>query len=157
MEKDTQSSTNLQNSTFGEESMFLPAADNVPLESEDSTAMPWVGEECTIGSSTTDDAYSPAPGSTSSASSVATVRSRTSRQHHLSLAERKSRKKEQNKTAAEKYRSKKRIERETLITREANLKKENRDLKSEYESMKNRLEQFKQLFVNVLEIPIPPN
>lgn len=157
MEKETHPSTDLQSSTFAEESMLLPVPDESLIEPEDSTAMPWIGEECTIGSSTNDDTYSPAPESASSTGSVATVRSRSARQHHLTLSERKSRKKEQNKTAAEKYRSKKRLERDTLIKREADLKKENRDLKSEFESMKNRLEQFKQLFVNVLEIPIPPN
>ena len=147
MEKDADASSDLQTSTFAEESMLLP----VPDESDESAALPWVAEECTVESVTTDDGSSPA------VPSAAPSRARPTRQHHLSLAERKLRKKGQNKTAAEKYRLKKRTERDSLAKREAQLKKGNETLKSDLKSMKYRLEQFKQLFVDVLQIRLPEN
>jgi len=73
----------------------------------------------------------------------------------LSTTERKLRKKDQNKTAAEKYRFKKRTERNELITRHLQLKTQNQELKFEFENLTYRLEQFKNLFTDVLQIPIP--
>jgi hypothetical protein len=79
----------------------------------------------------------------------------STKKRSFSTIERKLRKKDQNKTAAEKYRLKKRSERNELITRHTNLKNQNRELKFEMENLTFQLEQFKQLFVDVLQIPIP--
>lgn len=156
MNNDPEPSCDLQKSTLTEESMFLPTGDDSAIISEESSALLWVGEECTVESTTTDEPFSPPPSSISSASSALSPQRRT-KKCHLTLAERKLRKKDQNKAAAEKYRLKKRLERDDLIKRETKVKEENQALKSELESWKFRLEQFKKLAVNVLQIPLPPN
>lgn len=148
-------------SSFDEKSMFLPALDST-VDSEDSSAPPWVGEECTVGSSTDEDVRlsldSPMPSvsSISSASSSSAAK-RFSKSPRLSTVDRRLRKKDQNKTAAEKYRQKKRTERDELAHRQSTLKNQNRELKFELENLTFRLEQFKQLFVDVLQIPVPPS
>jgi len=121
-----------------------------------STAFQWVGEECTVESPNTEDMMVPPSPSLSSASSAPSVsRQKSKKKSSLSTTERKLRKKDQNKTAAEKYRLKKRAERDELITRHSDLKNQNRELKFELENISNQVEQFKQLFFDVLQIPIP--
>ena len=115
-------------------------------------SLPWVGKECTIESNGTEDMAvpaSPVPSSVSSSSRSSKGKTR------LSTSDRKLRKKDQNKTAAEKYRQKKRFERDGLLQRHQELAKQNQNLKNEVENFTLRLEQFKTLFVDVLQIPIP--
>jgi hypothetical protein len=119
---------------------------------DDST---WVGGECVVESQNTEDMMVPSVSSTSSTASGS--RSKTKKKSSLSTIERKLRKKDQNKTAAEKYRIKKRAERDELVTRHTDLKNQNRELKFELENASFQLEQLKQLFVDVLQIPIPSN
>jgi len=88
------------------------------------------------------------PSSSSASSSPAP----TTKKAKLSTVERKLRKKDQNKTAAEKYRMKKKSERHCLLDRHAQLKSVNRDLKLELENLAFRVEKFKQLFVDLLQI-----
>lgn len=73
----------------------------------------------------------------------------------LSPVERKVRKKDQNKNAAEKYRIKKKTERDRLLDRHAKLKGSNLGLKLELENLSYQVQQLKQLFVDVLQIPLP--
>jgi hypothetical protein len=121
-----------------------------------STAFQWVGQECTVESPNTEDMMVPPSPSLSSASSSPSVsRPKSKKKSSLSTTERKLRKKDQNKTAAEKYRLKKRAERDELITRHSDLKNQNRELKFELEKISNQVEQIKQLFFDVLEIPMP--
>jgi len=70
----------------------------------------------------------------------------------LSVVERKLRKKDQNKTAAEKYRIKKKSERHTLLDQHLQLKKSNTALKLELENLSYRVQHIKQLFVDLLKI-----
>ena len=98
----------------------------------------------------------PSPSVLSEAAS-STISRRSTKKSTLSSTERKLRKKDQNKTAAEKYRLKKKDERSQLMTRFTDLKSQNHELKFKLQSLTNRLEQFKQLFVDVLQIPIPSN
>jgi hypothetical protein len=112
-------------------------------DSSDASLIPWISGECTIDEKTVDDV------------TVPMTSSKVSRRYSLSIGERKLRKKDQNKSAAEKYRLKKRAERDELLQRQAQLKNANQDLRLELESLKFRLDQFKQLCVDVLEIPLP--
>ena len=148
-------------SSFDEKSMFLPALDST-VDSDDSSVPPWVGEECTVGSGTNDDIRvsldSPMPSvSSMSSASSSSAAKRFSKSPRLSTVDRRLRKKDQNKTAAEKYRQKKRTERDELAHRQSTLQNQNRELKFELENFTFRLEQFKQLFVDVLQIPLPPS
>jgi len=127
-------------------------------ENSSSTILEWVGEECTIASVNTEDMMvppSPSPSFSSSTLSSSSVREKSTKKQKLSLGERKTRKKGQNKTAAEKYRTKKRAERNELINRHSDLKNQNRELKFQFDNLTYRLEQFKQLFIDVLQIPLP--
>ncbi|CAF3653704.1 unnamed protein product [Adineta steineri] len=72
----------------------------------------------------------------------------------LSVVERKLRKKTQNKTAAEKYRIKKKSERHILLDRHLKLKNTNTELKLELENLTFRVEKFKKLFVDLLQIDL---
>ena len=72
----------------------------------------------------------PSPSLSSTESSSTISRKKTK----LSVIERKLRKKDQNKTAAEKYRIKKKTERNVLIDRHSKLKDTNRELKLELEN-----------------------
>lgn len=76
----------------------------------------------------------------------------TTKKTKLCTVERKRRKKDQNKTAAEKYRTKKKSERHSLLDRHAQLKSINRELKLELDNLAFRVEKFKQLFVDLLQI-----
>lgn len=73
----------------------------------------------------------------------------------LSVNERKLRKKDQNKTAAEKYRLKKKSERHQLLDRQLKLKNQNTELKSELENLTYRVQQFKKLFSELVQIESP--
>ena len=117
------------------------------------SALPWIGKECTIESNCTEDMTVPASPVLSSVSSSS--RSSKGGRSKLSTNDRKLRKKGQNKTAAEKYRQKKRLERDELLERHQQLTKQNQNLKSEVENFTLRLEQFKILFADVLQIPMP--
>jgi len=90
----------------------------------------------------------PSPSLSSTSSSPASSTKKTK----LSTIERKLRKKNQNKTAAEKYRIKKKSERHSLLERHAELKNTNQELKVELENLTFRVEKFKQLFVDLLQI-----
>lgn len=92
---------------------------------------------------------SPSLSSTSSSSTPSTKKTK------LSVVERKLRKKTQNKTAAEKYRIRKKYERHHLGDRHMQLKTTNTELKLELENLTFRLEKFKQLFVDLLHIDLP--
>ena len=76
----------------------------------------------------------------------------------LSIGERRLRKKSQNKTAAEKYRIKKRSEHNQLLDRHSKLKDVNRELKSELENLTFHVQRFKQIFIDLFQIdPIISN
>ena len=62
------------------------------------------------------------------------------------------RKKSQNKTAAEKYRKKKQSERNLLLDQHIKLKTTNQELRIELDNLTYRVEQFKKLFVDLLQI-----
>jgi len=81
-----------------------------------SSAFPWIGDEYTRN---TDMVVPPSPPLSSIGSSPASVIKKSK----LSVVERKLRKKDQNKTAAEKYRIKKKSERHKLLDRHLHLKK----------------------------------
>jgi hypothetical protein len=66
----------------------------------------------------------------------------------LTVVERRLRKKDQNKSAAEKYRLKKKSERHKLLDRHSRLKKSNTELKLELENLAYRVQHIKQLFIN---------
>jgi len=85
----------------------------------------------------------PSPPLSSASSSPAPVLGKKTK---LSSVERKLRKKGQNKTAAEKYRIKKKSERSLLVDRHTQLKTLNKELRLELENLAYRVQQFKQLF-----------
>lgn len=104
------------------------------------------------------DMIVPAPSPSSSSSSLSSPSSSISSSPGLSLkrtklstVERKLRKKDQNKTAAEKYRSKKKSERTQLLDRQAKLKRINKELKSELDDLSYRVQKFKQLFAELVQ------
>jgi hypothetical protein len=120
---------------------------NSPLSNvEDTTStFPWIGDEYTRN---TDMVVPPSPPLSSTGSSPAPVIKKSK----LSVVERKLRKKDQNKTAAEKYRIKKKSERHKLLDRRLHLKNSNRELKLELENLTYRVQQIKQLFVDLLQV-----
>lgn len=153
----------LDDSTLGrytsQISLPSPAVDTqdltfYPVE-DDSTSSTflWVGEECTIGSN--DMLVPPSPPSSSASSPASQSKIEIPRKKNFNSLERKLRKKDQNKNAAEKYRLKKRNERGELLARHTHLKSANQELKFEINNLTFKLEQFKQLFVDVLQIPLP--
>jgi len=144
-------SMDVQNSSDTNDTSFYPVDD----DSTSSTFI-WVGGECTVESKLPGDMRVPlSPPISSAASSPSVSQTGSSKKRSYSMMERKSRKKDQNKTAAEKYRLKKRSERNELLTRHTDLKNQNRELKFDMENLTFQLAQFKQLFVDVLQIPIP--
>ena len=153
----------LDDSAFGryisQISLPSPAVDTQDLtfysiedESTSSTLL-WVGEECTIGSN--DMLVPPSPPSSSASSPASESKSEMPRKKSFTSLERRLRKKDQNKSAAEKYRLKKRNERGELLARHSHLKDQNQELKFEINNLTFQLEQFKQLFVDILQIPLP--
>jgi hypothetical protein len=115
--------------------------DNSPLSQvEDaSSTLSWFGDEYPIN---TDMIVPLSPPLSASSSSPGSITKKTK----LSPGERRLRKKGQNKTAAEKYRIKKKSERNQLLDRHLKLKTLNKELKSELENLTYRIQQFKQLF-----------
>jgi vacuolar-type H+-ATPase subunit I/STV1 len=73
----------------------------------------------------------------------------------LSTLERRLRKKNQNKTAAEKYRIRKKSERHQLLDQHLKLTNTNKELKLELENLAYRVHQFKQLFTDIVQIDLP--
>ena len=123
---------------------------NSPLSNVDETlsTFPWIGDDFSIN---IDMVVPPSPPLSSSGSSPAP----SIKKPKLSTVERKSRKKDQNKTAAEKYRIRKKSERHLLLDRHLKVKNTNKALRSELENLTFRVEKFKQLFVDLLHIELP--
>jgi len=119
---------------------------NSPLSSAEDTSstFPLFDDEYPIN---IDMIVPPSPPLSSIGSSPAPSTKKTK----LSTVERKLRKKGQNKTAAEKYRIKKKSERNQLLDRHLKLKNINKDLKLELENLTYRVQQFKQLFVDLVQ------
>lgn len=123
---------------------------NSPLSNVEytSSTFPSIGDDFTIN---TDMVVPPSPPLSSIGSSPAPTMKKTK----LSVVERKLRKKGQNKTAAEKYRVKKKSERQQLLDRHLKLQNKNKELKLELENLAYRVEQFKQLVVDFVQIDLP--
>jgi hypothetical protein len=121
---------------------------NSPLSSTvddtSSTTFPWIGDEYTKNSGV-NAPLSPPLSSTGSSPAPVTKRPK------LSVIERKLRKKDQNKNAAEKYRIRKKSERHQLLDQHMKLKNLNKDLKLELENLTYRVQQFKKLFVDLVQ------
>ncbi|CAF3438184.1 unnamed protein product [Rotaria socialis] len=110
-----------------------------------SSILSWIGDESPVN---TDMIVPPSPSLSSTDSSSMP----STKKQKLTTTERKLRKKDQNKSAAEKYRIKKKSERHELLDRQSKLKDINLELKLELENLTYRVEQFKQLFANLSEI-----
>jgi len=123
---------------------------NSPLSSVEDTSstLSWIGSDYTIN---TDMIVPPSPPLSSIGSSPAPL----TKKSKLSTVERKLRKKGQNKSAAEKYRIKKKSERHQLLDRRSQLKNINIELKSELENLTYRVQQFKQLFADLVQTDLP--
>jgi len=123
---------------------------NSPLSSVEDTSstLPSIGDDYTIN---TDMIVPPSPPLSSIGSSPAPLTKRPK----LSVVERKLRKKDQNKNAAEKYRIRKKSERHQLLDRHLQLKNTNKELKLELENLTYRVDQFKTLFADLLQIELP--
>jgi hypothetical protein len=110
-----------------------------------SSTFPWIGDEY---SKNTDMVVPPSPPLSSIGSSPAPI----IKKPKLSIVERKLRKKDQNKSAAEKYRIKKKSERQKLLDRHSKLNHSNKELRLELENLTYRVQHIKQLFVDLLQI-----
>ena len=86
-----------------------------------------------------------------------TMSTGSTKRSKLNPVERKIRKKKQNKNAAEKYRVKKKSERDQLLDRHGLLKSFNQNLKLEMENLTFQVQQLKQLLVDVVQVPLPPS
>jgi len=122
---------------------------NSPLSSVEDTSStyPWIGNEFAIN---TDMVVPPSPPLSSIGSSPAPAIKKTK----LSVVERKIRKKDQNKNAAEKYRVRKKSERNQLLDRHLKLHNKNKELKLELENLTYRVQKFKQLFADFVQIDL---
>jgi hypothetical protein len=109
-----------------------------------SSTLSWIGDEYPIN---TDMILPPSPPLSSTGSSPAPSTKKTK----LSTVERRLRKKDQNKTAAEKYRIKKKSERHQLLDHRLKLTKINKELKLELENLTYRVQQFKQVFADLVQ------
>jgi hypothetical protein len=109
-----------------------------------SSTFSWIGDEYPIN---TDMIVPPSPPLSSTGSSPAPSTKKTK----LSTVERRLRKKDQNKTAAEKYRIKKKSERHQLLDHRLKLSKINKELKLELENLTYRVQQFKQVFADLVQ------
>jgi len=123
---------------------------NSPLSSvEDTlTTLSWNGDDYT---KSIDMVVPPSPPLSPASSSPKPI----TKKSKLTVVERKLRKKDQNKTAAEKYRVKKKSERHILLDRHSILKNKNRELKLELENLTYRVQHIKQLFVDILQMDPP--
>lgn len=123
------------------DTIYSPLSSNA----EDTSAgCSWLGDESTKN---LDMSLPPSPPLSSTGSSPAPMTKRPK----LSVVERKLRKKDQNKSAAEKYRIKKKSERHQLLDQRMKLSNINKDLKLELENLTYRVQHFKQLFVDIVE------
>lgn len=130
-----------------------------PMETTNSSdSLSWFNEQYPINTDMIVPASPPSSSSSSSSSSSLSSPSSISsspapslKRPKLTTVERKMRKKGQNKTAAEKYRVKKKSERTELLERQATLKLRNKELKSELDDLTYRVEQFKQLFTEFIQ------
>jgi len=120
--------------------------DSSPLTSveDSSSTLLWSSDAYPIN---TDMIVPPSPPLSSIGSSPAPLTKKTK----LSTVERRLRKKDQNKTAAEKYRIKKKSEHHQLLDRHLKLKTMNKELKLELEDLTYRVQQFKQLFADFVQ------
>jgi hypothetical protein len=126
-----------------------PPMDTNNSSMEDTSSIsPWTAGECIINS---DMVLPPSPPLSSTGSSPAP----SLKKPKLSAGERRSRKKGQNKSAAEKYRIKKKSERHLLLDRHSHLASINKDLKLEFENLTFRVQKLKELFVDFLQIDTP--
>jgi hypothetical protein len=130
----------------------IPNLNTTEDSTSSSSTIPWISEECTIQS---DMIVPPSPPLSSVSSSPAPSARKSSKKIGLSTVERKLRKKDQNKTAAEKYRIKKKSEKYNVLDRHIKLKGINRDLKLEADNLSFRIEQLKQLLVDLLQVQLP--
>jgi hypothetical protein len=119
---------------------------NSPLSNVEDTSstFSWVGNEFKINA---DMIVPPSPPLSSTGSSPAPAMKKTK----LSVIERKLRKKDQNKNAAEKYRVRKKSERNQLLDRHLKLHNKNKELKLELENLTYRVQKFKQLFADFVQ------
>jgi len=119
--------------------------ENSPLTSVEDTSssstLLWSGNAYPIN---TDMVVPPSPPLSSIGSSPAPL----TKKPKLSAAERRLRKKGQNKTAAEKYRIRKKSEQNQLLDRHLKLKALNKELKLELEDLTYRVQHFKQIFAD---------
>jgi len=141
-----------------------PPMDTINYNTEDtSSTFPWIGEQITdmvvpLSPPLSSASSSPSPPVSSASSSPSPPVSSASsspapitKKSKLSIVERRIRKKDQNKTAAEKYRIKKKSERHILLDRQIHLKNTNKELKLELENLTYRVQQFKQLFGDLIQ------
>jgi len=133
---------------------------NSPSCSDDNSSgtIPWIGEECTVPSSVVPSISAPpSPPLSSIGSSPAPIINKVAKTKKRSLTtiDRKLRKKNQNKTAAEKYRIKKKSEKNQIFERHSEVQQINRELKLETENLTFRVQQLKQLFLDLLQIQLP--
>jgi hypothetical protein len=133
----------------------IPNLNTTEDSTSSSSTIPWISEECTIQSVSVDMIVPPSPPLSSVSSSPAPSARKSSKKIGLSTVERKLRKKDQNKTAAEKYRIKKKSEKYNVLDRHIKLKGINRDLKLEADNLSFRIEQLKQLLVDLLQVQLP--
>lgn len=130
-----------------------------PMETSNSSdSLSWFDEQYPINTDMIVPATSPSSLSSSSSSLSSPSSSISSspapsllKRTKLSTVERKLRKKDQNKSAAEKYRIKKKSERTQLLDRQSKLKLINKELKSELEDLTFRVQKFKQLFAEFVQ------
>ena len=127
---------------------FAPFTDDSP-SSFDDVSMSTVEDQQQLNS---DSASPPSPPLSSISSALSPSRFKRSK---LTPVERKLRKKNQNKTAAEKYRIKKKTEHDQLLDRQTHLKTSNQQLKRELENMAFQVQQLKQLLIDVVHVPLP--
>jgi len=135
-----------------------PPMDTINYNTEDtSSTFLWMGEQFTDmvvppSPPLSSASSSPSPPLSSASSSPASSSPASiTKKSKLSIVERRIRKKDQNKTAAEKYRIKKKSERHILLDRQIHLKNTNKELKLELENLTYRVQQFKQLFGDLIQ------
>ncbi|CAF1044827.1 unnamed protein product [Rotaria sordida] len=122
-----------------------------PMDTNNSSPSSTIDDSSSIEYTINKDMIVPSSPSLSSTDSSPIPSTKKSK---LSPLERRLRKKNQNKTAAEKYRIRKKSERNQLLDRQLILKNTNNELKSELENLTYRIQQFKQLFVDLLQIDL---
>ena len=122
---------------------------NSPFSNMEDTSS-WFGEQYPINTDMTVPLSPPSSSASSSSSSASSSPAPSIKKTKLSTVERKLRKKDQNKNAAEKYRIKKKSERHQLLDRHLIAKNINKDLKLELENLTYRVQQLKQLVADFI-------